>query len=261
MTREIAFIDPGVDHLGELLAGLRDGVKAVVLSVAMPVHEQMSVILAGRRELQAVHVIAHGEPGCVRFAAGDWTRDMLLSTEGFASIGEALAQDGELRLWSCRVSAGQAGEDFVDLLASRIGAAVVSAPELVGSAALGGTWGLARHDGMGWAPPPLTAEAMRVYPGILAMELKVSGTLPTGPTTSTVTYYIVNQDLQQIVGQVLLPDASDVFKGVDMAVRVPPGTGPYAIGTFDKDGKFQPVEFLKVTGPGASGPATGARGL
>ncbi|MEK1932330.1 MAG: DUF4347 domain-containing protein, partial [Pararhizobium sp.] len=69
-SREIAFIDPAVTDFETLLAGLRPDVEPVVLLSDEPAMTQMARILEGRTNLDAIHVIAHGRPGEVSFAAG-----------------------------------------------------------------------------------------------------------------------------------------------------------------------------------------------
>jgi hypothetical protein len=112
------------------------------------------------------------------------------------------------------------------------------------------------------ATPPLTAEGLLAYSGLLAAaEVTVTGTLPTGNPTETVTHFIIDTSKKAIVSQVVLPNAVQQNNSVSMTVRVP-GTaaGPYAIGAFDADGNFQPSSFLNVTGPtGARAPAGGVR--
>src|SRR5439155_17071990 len=120
---EVLFIDPGVSDLHTLLAEARPEVEAVLLDRARPAAGQMAAALAGRRNLAAVHIIAHGAPGRVAFAAGAWTRETL-AAEGhhLAAIGRALAEDGDLRLWSCDTARGEGGEDFLEALAEATGA-------------------------------------------------------------------------------------------------------------------------------------------
>jgi collagen type VII alpha len=72
--REILFVDPAVSDPATLLGGLRPGVAAIMLDAARPPARQIAEALAGRSGLAAVHVVAHGEPGRVRFAAGDGVR-------------------------------------------------------------------------------------------------------------------------------------------------------------------------------------------
>jgi len=68
MTRatELLFVDPAVSDLAGLLGGLRLEVEAIVLDAGRP------AALASRQALGAVHIVAHGSPGRISFAAGEW---------------------------------------------------------------------------------------------------------------------------------------------------------------------------------------------
>jgi hypothetical protein len=128
----------------------------------------MAAALAGRRGLTAVHVIAHGAPARLSFAAGNWSTETLArEAEDFAAIGEALGPHGDLRLWSCRTGAGLSGASFIDTLAEVIGATVAAATGLVGASYLGGRWKLDARSDMVWARPPLTVEGMARYGGVM----------------------------------------------------------------------------------------------
>ena len=70
---EMLFVDASIDDLATILGNLRPGVEAVVLDRAVPPARQIAVALHGVRGLDAVHVIAHGAPGRVSFAAGLWS--------------------------------------------------------------------------------------------------------------------------------------------------------------------------------------------
>ena len=72
---EILFVDRSVSDIDTILSGLRPGVEARVLDPATPAVRQIAAALAGRHDLSAVHIIAHGAPGRVNFASGDWSVD------------------------------------------------------------------------------------------------------------------------------------------------------------------------------------------
>ena len=166
--REILFVDPSVSDIDTILNGLRPGVEAIVLDPATPAVRQIAATLAGRHGLSAVHIIAHGAPGRVNFASGDWSATTLEDeAENFAAIGRALAVDGELRLWSCDTGAGAAGAAFIEGLAEATGADVAASTGRIGAAALGGTWDLAAFAHRTPDRPPLTAAAMAAYAGVL----------------------------------------------------------------------------------------------
>ena len=164
---EILFVDPRVDDIEMILCGLRPGVKARVLDPVIPPARQIALALDGVHDLDAVHVIAHGAPGRVSFAAGEWSAETLEDeADDFAAIGRALAVDGELRLWSCDAGAGAAGATFIAALAQATGADVAAATGRIGAAALGGGWDLAAYAHR--TPTcPLTTTAMAAYAGVL----------------------------------------------------------------------------------------------
>ena len=72
--------------------------------------------LAGREGLDAVHVMAHGAPGRVVFEADEWSL-ATVERDGrhLVAIGRALAEHGELRLWSCATARGDTGAAFLKL--------------------------------------------------------------------------------------------------------------------------------------------------
>lgn len=162
---EVLFVDPSVDDIETITGGLRPGVKAIMLDRASPPARQIAHSLDGLRGLDAVHVIAHGAPGRVKFAAGDWSVATLADDSAdLAAIGRALDADGELRLWSCDVAAGAAGAAFIAGLAQSSGADVAAATRRIGAAAKGGSWELGAFAQRASAPP-LTASAIASYSG------------------------------------------------------------------------------------------------
>jgi hypothetical protein len=257
---EVLFVDPSISDLDTILGNLRPEVEAVVLDGTLAPARQMATALEGRGDLEAIHIVAHGAPAQMRFAAGGWAAGTLREHESdLAAVGRALRATGDLRLWSCEVGAGIAGKGFVDALSYAIRAPVAAADGFVGSRALGGNWELATRSGGASAQPPLTEVGMGIYAGILAAEVNVVGTVPAGITTGPVTYFIVDTDKKGIVGQVVLPNALSQATPVAMTVKVPDMAGSLAIGTFDAGGAFQPSTFLSVSAPpkptGAVGPS------
>ncbi|TPO10584.1 DUF4347 domain-containing protein, partial [Mesorhizobium sp. CU2] len=107
---EILFVDRHAPDLETILGNLRPQVRAVVLDDHRPASRQIAETLEGWRDLDAVHVIAHGSPGRVHFTSGAWSIDTLGdAADDLAAIGRALSADGDLRLWSCETGKGRAG--------------------------------------------------------------------------------------------------------------------------------------------------------
>ncbi|ESY78257.1 hypothetical protein X740_21750 [Mesorhizobium sp. LNHC221B00] len=212
---ELLFVDPSVSDLDTILRNLRPGVEAIVLDTERPAARQMARALEGRGGLDAVHVIAHGAPGRVSFAAGEWSLETLEDDQvDLATIGHALGGSGELLLWSCNAGAGAAGIDLIDVLSHSAGAPVAAANDVVGSQALGGDWKLNVRTGDAAARPPLTEVGVMSYAAVLAVpltstgqgeRLTIFGGWPAG--TAAGTYFIVLNDggTLNVIGQFIVP--------------------------------------------------------
>jgi hypothetical protein len=172
---EILFVDPFVSDVPTILSGLRPEVEAIVLDSYGPAARQMAAALRGRRDLDAVHIIAHGAPGRVIFTSGEWSSSTILSYSGdLAAIGRALREEGELRLWSCDVAIGAAGATFIEALTEVAGAYVAAADRRVGSPALGGTWKLKGRPQQAISRPPLNAAATLGYSQVLTDSITLT---------------------------------------------------------------------------------------
>ena len=167
-SREIVFIDQNVFDLHSLLAGLRGEVEPIVLTASTRATAQIATALKGRDDIHAVHVIAHGGAGEVRFGAGVLSRETLGDHAAeLAEIGRALGADGDLLLWSCNTAEGERGAAFVAELAHLIAANVAAASGRVGAEARGGRWELDEWSNAVDVRAPLTAEGMAAYRGVM----------------------------------------------------------------------------------------------
>ena len=143
--KQIAFIDCAVADIETLRAGLRPGIEAVMLSSRQAAPRQIAIAMQGRCDVEAIHIIAHGQPGEVSFGAGALSLETIEEHRShLAEIGRALAADGEIRLWVCDAARGQRGAAFLTGLRLATGAAVLGATGLVGAAARGGDGSLTR---------------------------------------------------------------------------------------------------------------------
>ena len=107
---EIAFIDSAVTDVDTLLSGLRPDVEAIILSRTEPAVAQMARAVEGQTDLGAIHVIAHGLPGEVRFAAGALSVETIEDeAAGLRSLGAALGAQGILSIWACHTGAAEGG--------------------------------------------------------------------------------------------------------------------------------------------------------
>jgi len=188
--------------------------------------------LAGRWNLAAVHVIAHGAPGRVGFAAGEWSHETLARDAGdLAAIGRALAENGDLRCGAATPAAARAGRRLSRRLSEATGAYVAAATARIGAAALGGRWEIVA---VGLLPePPLTGAGRESYSGLLAdFDLTLTGTIGTGGAPATNTFYVVDTTgTARIVSSFQLPNKATGAAPTNFSVivTVPSSTDNYTI--------------------------------
>jgi len=133
--REIAFIDPAISHLDSFVAGLRPGIEMVLLSREGHAVSEIAAALEGRAGLDAIHIVAHGAPGELRFGTGPLNIKTINDHRAeLAEIGDALSRDGTLLLWSCETGAGWQGACFVEALERATGAEIAAAQGKIGAA-------------------------------------------------------------------------------------------------------------------------------
>src|SRR5579862_3030464 len=96
---EVAFVDPAVPDLTALLAGLRPEVQAHLLDGATPALKQIAQALEARGGADILHIIAHGAPGAVCFAAGTLSAATLEDHQAELSSIRRSLQGGDFLLW------------------------------------------------------------------------------------------------------------------------------------------------------------------
>ena len=143
------FIDSRISNLELVVAGLATGTRWALIDSEQDGLSQIAAALQGTSNLRSIQVLSHGGPGSLLLGSGSITTNTLQSQSVLlASIGAALAPDGDLLLYGCNVAQGDAGAQFVALLAQLTGADVAASTDLTGSAVLGGDWLLEANTGL-----------------------------------------------------------------------------------------------------------------
>jgi len=161
-VNEVIFVDPQVKDYSALVAAAlqaRQGqaaparVEVVVLDANKDGVDQITAWLKGHQDLQAVHVLSHGDEAALRLGVTTLNQANLDDyREQLAAWGAALAPGADLLLYGCDVAAGKDGAAFVDRLAQLTGADVAASTDATGAASLGGNWTLEVQTGSIGAP-------------------------------------------------------------------------------------------------------------
>ncbi|MEP7247015.1 MAG: DUF4347 domain-containing protein, partial [Gammaproteobacteria bacterium] len=142
---EIVFVDPVVINWPSLVEQVRPGTEVVLLDGNVDGLKQISEYLAGRQDLDAIHILSHGEPG--QLELGNLRLDaQALGTESVANelrdIGSHLNANGDILLYGCDIGNATQGAAFVTQLAALTHADLAASTDATGSASLGGDWTL-----------------------------------------------------------------------------------------------------------------------
>jgi VCBS repeat-containing protein len=192
VRQELVLIDGGIRDLEVLLDGIpgsrEEGraVEVVALDPGRSGIEQISEALAGRRGLDAVHIVAHAIPGALRIGGSSIELDDLAASEdAVRAWGESLTPGADILLYGCDLAAGEEGRELVRAVARWTGADVAASTDRTGAAGLGGNWILEMRTGEVETPVVIGRETQEEWAGTLdeaaSLWLSTSGDVP-GPS-------------------------------------------------------------------------------
>ncbi|MES2353945.1 MAG: DUF4347 domain-containing protein [Pseudomonadota bacterium] len=146
---EIVFIDSAVsgyaDIAKEILAGNSSArsVQVVIIDANKNGIEQISAALNACHDLDAVHIVSHGDPGEIQIGNSRLNSgNLLTNAAAISKWGAALSDGGDVLLYGCDVAATQSGQDFINQLSQLTGADIDASTDLTGAKMLGGNWSL-----------------------------------------------------------------------------------------------------------------------
>lgn len=174
-------MDIGIDGYETIVAGVGPNAEVVLIDRGQDGFAQMAEALAGRTDIDAIHIVGHGQAGVLMLGSASLNIDNLDAYGSeLGAIGRALAADGDIQLWGCEVGAGVEGQAFIQALAGVTGADIAASDDITGA---GGDWTLEVTAGDVAASAALDVAQLGAFQGNLA---GMAGTLnfDTGEATS-----------------------------------------------------------------------------
>ncbi len=167
--QELVVFDPCVAELPLLTRSFNRNVNYLVLDGAVDGIDQIRSALENcRYPIDALHIIAHGDPGQIRLGSTTLTNDNLdYYTDALKNISDRLVGNKDVLLYSCRTGDGDVGQQFVSKLSTITGADVAASNDLTGSAMMDGDWDLEVVSGTIETPTPFIEEALKNYNAVL----------------------------------------------------------------------------------------------
>ncbi len=138
--RELVFIDTTVDGYQTLLAGIDPSAEVVLLNANRDGVEQIAEALAGRTDLDAIHLVSHGDQAELHLGTARLTVDSMLGkyADELGMIGQALSDDADILVYGCNFGEGDLGQGAATKLAEITGADVAASTDDTGHARRGG---------------------------------------------------------------------------------------------------------------------------
>lgn len=200
---EIVFIDSGVEGAPEMarqFCGQQDASRTLdvyLLEAGSDGVAQIGAVLAGRHDVDAVHIISHGGDGVLRLGTSELDN---ASLPGHAMVisrwGEAMRSGADILLYGCDVARDGAGQAFVDALSLLTVADVAASSNATGSSARQADWTLEYSRGQIETVVAAGAALQQGFEGTLALDQAGSpaGSMAaTDPASLTSPVSLVNQ--------------------------------------------------------------------
>jgi uncharacterized delta-60 repeat protein len=213
---ELVFVDPGVpdaQRLVDAIAACRPDAAFHIIELD-PTRDglaQITEALAGQREVAAIHIVSHGDPGAIELNGRRIDAAAIETDAGqFTAWRAALGDQADLLIYGCDVASTPAGIAMLMRLAELTGADVAGSTDPTGSSDAGGDWTLeasigaiqagslfADGDPLGWSG--LLPEVVVIGPGMApALNPTASPAMPsilegaTNPSGLTVAELVVD---------------------------------------------------------------------
>jgi uncharacterized delta-60 repeat protein len=234
MSGTLVVIDTQVSDYETLLAGLAGDVEVLLLDPDRDGVQQIADHVAGRAELDAIHILSHGTPGTLYLGRSVLNLESL-NTYGplWQGIGSALSDTGDILLYGCNVAQGEVGQQFIQALASHTGADVAASTNLTGAIPLGGDWLLETQTG------PIQSSPLASPSYQSALLINTAPAFGTGDGMVTTDFGATEYGYSLVVqsdGKIVVVGKSDISGNDNFAAARYAADG-HLDSAFDSDGK------------------------
>lgn len=175
-TNELVIVDTSVDNYQQLVDDLLNNtdedrnIQVVLLDADVNGIDQVTDILAQHSDLDALHLVTHGDDAAFRLGNAWVTAENLDAFAGqIAGWGDAMTGSGDILLYGCDLAGSAAGRQLVDSLAALTNTDVAASDNDTGSADRGGDWNLEYQSGILDTAVVFSQQLQDEYRGVLAV--------------------------------------------------------------------------------------------
>jgi hypothetical protein len=172
-VKELVIIDFAVPDKAVLQSAARPGIETVILRAGEDTLEQMATLLKSYRNLEAVHLVSHGESGAILLGNQRIDKDTLEARPEFlAALSAATRAGADLLLYACDVASEDT--ELLELIQQNTHLDIAASSNLTGAAELGGDWTLEIQTGNIETAQAFSDKALQDFSAVLR---------PFGPKT------------------------------------------------------------------------------
>jgi RHS repeat-associated protein len=178
IRHEIVFITGDLPDIPTLTAKISPDCEIHLLDPKGDALLEIASLLAGRTDIDALHLFSHGSEGKMSFGTTTITNTNIGEYASILSqIGLSMSPDGDILLYGCNIAAGTDGQILVDSIARLTKADIGASSDNTGSESMGGDWTLEVKVGA----VETTAFNLSDYNGLLGADSLLPATLVTPP--------------------------------------------------------------------------------
>jgi hypothetical protein len=149
VPKEVFFIWNNVQDWQQIVDKLGDTAQVYVLDSSKDGVAQMATLLKGESNISAIHLVSHGAKGNLNLGSAVLDADSMHGQylQDLTSIGQTLAENGDILIYGCDFAAGSDGLQAAIVLGGITRADIAASIDPTGSLTRGGDWDLERHTG------------------------------------------------------------------------------------------------------------------
>ncbi|MEG4969991.1 DUF4347 domain-containing protein, partial [Microcoleus sp. B6-A1] len=168
---EIVILDPTIPDSQHLISGIKPNTATYILQSQPDAVEQITTILAQHTDINALHIITHGDSGSLYLGTTELNSNNIQNySHQLPQWRNAFTDNANIILYGCSVAAGDRGNQFLTQLHQLTGANISANSQPTGNSALGGTWDILQLIPPSTQKPQLilTETTLKTYSHILA---------------------------------------------------------------------------------------------
>ncbi|WP_291179347.1 Ig-like domain-containing protein [Gimesia sp.] len=151
---ELVFIDEATENFQQLIEDLiaqgddQSQIEIILLDSEQDGILQISEVLADYSDVDAIHIVSHGNDHAVKLGATWLSLNNLNEySEQIASWGNAFTAETDLLFYGCNLAGSDSGQELLGEIQTLTGADIAASTDETGSAARGGDWDLEFESG------------------------------------------------------------------------------------------------------------------